>query len=162
MPDEDLLKPNSQSSSSFQSFDCSDEALKYIAGYLAYKFRMKYPDLGLKTSQHPNFEVLECPWISALSRGGLTVPTSDFISKVYQMENCFLAIHKDNIQSNCHVIKTTAELIAKNVQILPFEILHAFVKTRLFIRIKFLNHQLKFRSVSAQQRSKAKLSHFQE
>ena len=30
-------------------FDCSKEGLKYIAGYLAHKFRFKYPHLGLKT-----------------------------------------------------------------------------------------------------------------
>jgi len=44
----------------------------------------------------------------------------------------------------------------------PEEVVRAFVKTRTFIRIKFLNHQLRFNDNSAKQRNQNKLQHFKK
>ena len=56
------------------------ESLKYVASYIASKYRKQYPDLGditakcgVNNQEHPS-------WIFALSMGGLTDP-SDYMFK---------------------------------------------------------------------------------
>jgi len=57
----------------------SNETLKYVAGYVAFKFRFKYPELGVVSSQlslqvDPPSTAYS-PWIQCLSRGGLRQPS---------------------------------------------------------------------------------------
>ncbi|KAL3272944.1 hypothetical protein HHI36_014401 [Cryptolaemus montrouzieri] len=47
----------------------NDEALKYIAGYIAYKFQNKYRSLGVKCSLPIEF----------FSRGGLLTPSGELL-----------------------------------------------------------------------------------
>ncbi|KAL3272872.1 hypothetical protein HHI36_014333 [Cryptolaemus montrouzieri] len=49
----------------------NDEASKYIAGYIAYKFKNKYRSLGDKCSLPVNNDVAPHDWIEFFSRGEL-------------------------------------------------------------------------------------------
>jgi hypothetical protein len=119
LPDEQLLDPNSQSSSSAQSFDCSDEALKYVAGYIAHKFRFKFPELGEKTSSMNVAKKLDYPWIAALSRGGLCAPSPEFTFQAFQIEKYFNLIHGQTFKDGSSIIKSTTDQVVRMVSSLP-------------------------------------------
>ena len=116
-----LIMEATTDSTNFSNFDCGTEGLKYVAGYLAHAFRIKYPTLGCKTSlfRESFFTKTSAPWILSLSRGGLTV-------------------HK----------------------VREGDIVKKFVRTRTFIRIKFLNHQLQAEAQSLRARNAEKNKHF--
>ncbi len=66
-----------------------EEPLRYLAGYVAFKLKVSYPDLGQKTGLlNP---LSEAPtWIDMLSKGGLMTPTEKLFSAVIVMEERFL------------------------------------------------------------------------
>ena len=143
--------------------DPGNEALKYLAGYLAHKFRFQFPCFGNKTNTPSGFQQLSFPWIAALTRGGLTFPTLEFVSKVQQLEETFISIHGDSLKKGPGLIKNASELmLRKHQSLLPDEVIKAFVKTRTFIRIKELNHRLRRDVDKAKQRNEAKMAHFKK
>ena len=154
------MSPNSQSPSSSQGFDCNSEAIKYIAGYLAFKFRLQFPALGEKTNSLTEHQKQSCPWIAALSRGGLTVPSPKFVAAVCELEAFFNEVHGSAISRASSVIRATAEQAILKFPSIPPDIIRAFIKTRTFIRIRYLNHQLRFSDESAKRRNERKLLHF--
>jgi hypothetical protein len=160
LPDEHLLNPDSKLSSSSQNFDCNDEALKYVAGYLAHKFRLKFPEFGNKTSSLNDLQKLESPWIVALSRGGLCMPSAEFIRQTFELEKLFNKIHGCTFRKSGSVIRSTSDEAVRAVKSLPEEVVRAFIKTRTFIRIKYLNCQLRAPQHSASKRNQNKINHF--
>ena len=54
-----LIMEATTDSTNFSNFDCGTEGLKYVAGYLAHAFRIKYPTLGCKTSLFRELKVRE-------------------------------------------------------------------------------------------------------
>ena len=122
---------------------------------------MKYPEFGEKTDNLNVFEQNDCPWIFALSRGGLTAPTQNFVSTIKKFEKTFQDIHGSSISKKNNVISDATEKICEENQNFPTEVIKTFVKTRTFIRIKFLNHQLKVQAESNKARNSKKIKHFQ-
>jgi len=134
-----------------------------VAGYVASKFLKKFPQLGQKTSDSSVFEKTLSPWIDALSKGGLVVPSEDFLCKVYQMEQIFRAVHGTNILGECNIIKKLSNLYIRELPSLPEEVLKKFAKTRTFIRLKYLNCKLKFdHGESVARRKRKQLEQFQK
>lgn len=71
------------------------EALRYIAGYVAFKFKHKYPTLGVPTKK---LDSLENPrWLEIISRGLLLTPRGDFW-RLAQMHGAFLSKEKKMFQ----------------------------------------------------------------
>jgi hypothetical protein len=140
--------------------DCSLEGLKYVAGYLAHKLRVKYPELGSRTSEQYAFAQATAPWISTLSRGGLTVPSVQFMENILAFEELFKEIHGDGLNTQHKVMQTTIEYITLKFPSIPNEIIKKYVRTRTFIRIKFLNHQLKAEDEARKLRNLNKRKHF--
>lgn len=68
------------------------EGLKYIAGYIAYKFKIKYPFLGVET-RRLELDNDHLDWIQFLSNGFLTYPSNDFINVANIMEKEFILFH---------------------------------------------------------------------
>ncbi len=124
------------------SFDCTREGLSYIAGFLAYKLSDEYPDLGTKTSNSSRQQQLKFPWLAALSRGGLIQPSEEFFQQIQVLEKLFNQIHGNEITRNTDVVQSFLNCALKqNLSIHP-KICLRFAKTRVFIRLKFLNHLL--------------------
>ena len=71
------------------------------------------------------------------------LPSEEFLSKIYQMEIIFQAVHSDTISGECNVIKKLSKLLKRDIPSVPEEVLNKFAKTRTFIRLKFLNCNLK-------------------
>ena len=53
------------------------EALLYVTGYVAYRFRSKYPNLGIPTKEMPCIDPPN--WLCHLSRGSLIYPSNELI-----------------------------------------------------------------------------------
>ena len=130
-------------SSKFPSFDCEAEGLKYVGGYIASKFLEKFPELGQKTAENSVFAKSFAPWIAALSRGSLVVPSENFMSQIYEMEKIFQKIHRDSISNETGIIKKFHQILVSTFPSLPSEVLKKFARTRTFIRIRFLNCQMR-------------------
>ena len=148
------------SSSSRSKFNCEDEGFKYVAGYIAHAFRTKYPEFGSKTCKKFVFERNDAPWIFALSRGGLMAPSPELLEKLHKFNTIFLEIHGDNISRKPNIIKSTAAKICQLFPDFPMKVIQKFVKTRTFIRIRKLNHELQTEAESIRVRNAEKRKHF--
>ena len=143
-----------------QTFDCEDEGFKYVVGFLAFKFRDKYPNFGEKTCETPSFEKNNCPWIYALSRGGLTAPSSDFVAIIQKFNNIFCAVHGSSLCKEGKLMGSMIDRISNEFPDFPLEVIQKFVKTQTSIRIKRLNHFLKVENEARKARNAEKRKHF--
>jgi hypothetical protein len=63
------------------------QGLKYLAGYVAYRYKSKYPDLGIPTAEvHELPQSSNMDWIDHLSQGGLMQPSSGLFYAAQIME----------------------------------------------------------------------------
>lgn len=135
------------------------EGLKYIAGYVAYRFKHKYDHLGIPTKELPTHELPD--WIQFISRGQLLVPSETLISAAKIMEIEFQNLH-GNWLSNAKLLfdlltdRTIANL-PENAHI-PYEVLHCLARTRTYIRMRDLNKKISFNN--CQRKLKRKMSKF--
>ncbi|XP_035204443.1 uncharacterized protein LOC118179377 [Stegodyphus dumicola] len=125
--------------------DCSVEGFRYLAGYIAYRGRKYDHSLGTPTEQ-----LLHLPsdehvgWIETLSRGGLLVPSEEWLKKISQFEVVFVSEHgKDGLSRNNNIMQTMCKKIAQKFPDVHNEIIKIYVKTRTFIRLRYLNTEMK-------------------
>jgi hypothetical protein len=115
-------------------------------------------ELGAKTANLTKAEQFSFPWLTSLSRGGLFQPSQEFFSQIQALEKLFKEIHGNGISTNPDVIKSFLNyVLSQNLNIHP-KICHCFAKTRTFIRLKYLNHQLL--EGKEKKRNLRKVSHF--
>lgn len=112
----------------------NNEALRYIAGYVAYRFRDKY-NLGTRTSS-----LLEPipDWLNFISRGGLLQPNSDFFELAKVLDSEFRIMHGHNLCGDKRIFKNLAEkTISKfGSTSIPFEVVLCLSRTRTYIRLR--------------------------
>lgn len=134
------------------------EALKYIAGYVAFKFKNKYPTLGVPTKQ---LNVLETPpWLQMLSRGSLLHPTEELWELAKKMESEFYKMHGTFISREKKIFQSLAERTVStfgNTSV-PFEVILCMSRTRTYIRIKDINKKISFQN--CQRKLEKKVSKF--
>lgn len=119
-----------------------EQGLKYIAGYVAYRFRNKFQSLGNKTREldpPPNVD-----FINIISKGGLMYPSEELFQAARYMETEFIKYHGLNYLQKKKGIFTH---VAKQVQLhnnnnIPFEVLHCLVRTRTYIRLRLINKKI--------------------
>lgn len=119
-----------------------EDGLEYIAGYIAKKFKDKYPYLGNFTHKIDTEHNYTVPsWVRHLSYGGLTSPSETWLQEFKNIVSSFTLFHKDNVQRGKNVLKRTTDFVASSVDLkhIPSEVLEAAVKTIFFVRIKYLN-----------------------
>jgi hypothetical protein len=63
----------------------SDDAISYFAGWLAFKFKDKYPALSAPREANILHNYSLPTWIQQLSFGGLVTPSDDFLKLVKRM-----------------------------------------------------------------------------
>ena len=142
--------------------DCDSQGLAYISGSLAKKFQKKYPHLGTKSSNLPFCEKSLAPWVIHLSKGGLIVPSDEFLHACSNFEQEFLKFHGEEIDQKPDVFnRFHSVLVTKFGDNWPSEVLMLFARTRTFIRIKALNHQLKVQEAQAKLRKLKQLGQHQ-
>jgi hypothetical protein len=72
------------------------EALKCIAGYVAHRFRGKYPHLGIATKKLQVNPAAQ-DWISSLSSGGLIYSCDELIRVATVMDETFSEMHGSSL-----------------------------------------------------------------
>lgn len=92
-------------------------------------------------------KTVTAPWIVALSKGGLVIPSQQFLCQIYEMETIFSSLHGNSISSAKNITKAFFKLCATRFPDVSPDVLKKFVRTRTFVRIRFLNSQLKLGQV---------------
>ncbi|GBM73070.1 Transposable element P transposase [Araneus ventricosus] len=114
------------------------EGLKYIAGYIASRVRSKDSSLGYFSAEKTESE--SAPWIYALSKGGLTVPTEAWLKITEEMECLFVSIHgKSGYHSGKNVTKQMIKILEEKYPDVNRKAIKIFSRLRTFIRIRYLN-----------------------
>lgn len=143
---EDFLNvPNfeweSEAEDSLNSLSENEEnALAFIAGFVAYRMRVKHndPSLGILTKNLLD-EPIYSSWIKLLSAGGLTVPTPEWMETIREMEKVFRLIHGDSFQKSPGVTKNLISKLEARFPEINKSAIRLFSRIRTFIRIRHLN-----------------------
>ena len=112
----------------------SVEALHYIAGYIAFKFKTKYQTLQSRD------EKTKQKWILLKSQGLLVTPSEELNKLLSQCETIFCHFHGSTIDMNPNPMERLVEnIMSTNIE-LPVEVVKLFVKLRFFSANKNFKH----------------------
>jgi hypothetical protein len=120
------------------------QSLRYVAGFVAHNFLYKFPNLGERTHEAVNLELGVPDWIRAVSRGGLVVPSDNFMKLVQQFERCFLNFAGASGLHTCFdsITKFKDLLLDKcDCSSVDESVVSLYARTRCFIRLRFMNRQ---------------------
>ncbi len=134
---------------------CAEEALKFIAGYIAFKKKKEYPDLG---SYAYTADSVSCPWIDTVSYGGLTRPTQEWYNQVACFEQEFQKIHGAGIKREANIISSLHRHLCDKFPEVPEKLVKFYAKMRIHFRLKYLRRQ--FKKSSEEKRNAKKAKHF--
>lgn len=88
--------------------EMTQDAVEYLAGWIAKKHKKMFPEIcctttQLNTSRDHNYQLPT--WIEHLSYGGLIVPSIYFKTKIFRIEKFFRKLTKQKIPKEPSVIK---------------------------------------------------------
>lgn len=129
--------------------DCMEaEGLRYVGGFITRKFPQY--SLGGNVTSDDN------TWVGQICRndGKLMVPSEEFYEKLKLMEKLFVCFHgKKLLKPGKCCMSRLSKIIHEHVD-LPKEVVHYFVKCRVFFRIRILNRSKKDTSNKVQKKMK--------
>lgn len=149
-------------------YEMEEDATEYLAGWVAKKYKIQFPELGLTTTKC-NLEIplehdYQIPtWIHHLSYGGLIAPSQDFKNQVIRIERLFKKITKNQIPKRLGVVKYLTNKIIRQMEIEEKykPVIQTYIKQRVFIRMRYLNQHsnllIKKRKAKAQLQKMKKL-----
>ena len=121
------------------------EGLAYIAGYVAYRFRLKYPFLGDHT-RNVEFSPEKPSWILTLSDGYLMYPCDDLLEAAFMMNNNFNDFHGPvYLSESKFIFRTLTKLVMRNLpkdSCVTEDVMLCLVRTRSYIRVREINKKL--------------------
>lgn len=130
--------------------------MKYVAGYVAYRFRASHPELVMSSSQNvlkPSEQ--QNDWINFISRGKLTHPSSTLVDAACILEEEFKVMHGTGLSNECRIFDNLAKNVSRRLPSkLPQKVLMCLVRTRTYIRVRELNKQLKDKALANKQKRK--------
>ncbi|CAH1955417.1 unnamed protein product [Acanthoscelides obtectus] len=119
------------------------DSLKYVAGFVAYKFKHKY-NLGNPTN---TFERnIEPDWLQTISRGSLLYPNDELYEATLKLESVFYTMHGSSLSKENQIFHKLAQNTLnqlKNTSI-QFEVLLCLSSTRTYIRLRDMNRKISF------------------
>lgn len=131
--------------SSLEELEISDvleeEALKYVAGYVAFCFKNKYNALGNETK---NMEVSEkMDWLPFVSRGKCIYPAEKWLKTAKIIDAEFQKFHGTTLRRDKWIFKLLYGLISSKLSTdIPKEVIMCFIRTRTYIRVNNINNAL--------------------
>lgn len=140
----------------------SNESLKYIAGFVAYKFKNKY-DLGIPTKELDHSNVPD--WLEQVSRGSLLYPSNELWRVALTLESEFHEMHGSTLSKEKNIFTTLAEKTKNKLRdtTVPFEVISYFCRTRTYIRLRDLNRKISFQNCKRKLDKKmSKLTNFKK
>nr|CAI5828659.1 unnamed protein product [Callosobruchus analis] len=116
----------------------SEESLKYVAGFVGYKFKNKY-NLGTPTSILDTQNARD--WLQTISRGSLLQPNDELWNVALKLETEFYKLHGIGLNTEKHIFKKLSENTMSQLETssVPFEVIFYFCKTRTYIRLRAIN-----------------------
>jgi len=127
------------------------EALIYVAGYVAHRFRHKYPDLGVPTA----ILQLRDDWLSYISKGNCIYPSKELQAAATLMNEEFVKFHDNTFSSEDLILDKLTTIICKKVS-LPETVIASLVRTRTYIRLRHINNLIKQRNCTRKKNKKMK------
>jgi len=125
------------------TFDClnlvQEVGLEYIAGFVAYKFKTKYPSLGTTEDASGTSK-----WIEIVSKDYFTNPSAELLNATKVVERYFVHFHGNYFSKESFVIKKVVALVKNSghyANEIPHEVLHYLVKIRTYIRVREINRR---------------------
>lgn len=126
--------------------EMQENAIEYLAGWIAKKYRLQFPELGSTTTQcdsvqKQGHDYTIPTWVNHLSYGGLIVPSLEFKNTTLRIERLFNKITKYKIPKGAGVLKLLTKKILRRMVIEEKykPVIASYIKQRLFIRMKHLN-----------------------
>ncbi|VEN55423.1 unnamed protein product, partial [Callosobruchus maculatus] len=131
---EDSADPNEESSVLIKDLnELEYDGLENLAGFVCHKLK----DNTLLSSSDQSFT-----WTDHLSEGGLSKPSSTFMSQIEELNKVFLEANGDGIV--CGEKRFITDLLLRSTSIdCPIKAKRLFFRSRMFFRIKELNAVLK-------------------
>ncbi|KAF0291987.1 Transposable element P transposase [Amphibalanus amphitrite] len=125
-----------------------EEALSFVAGYVAAKCHRFDPTLGSKTSVAPvSTGSQPAAWIRTLSRGNLTIPSETWYATARQLEKMFLEEMGDRYSSRNGLKSYLTACVEACSPGLHRRVAQKYVSTRMWLRIRWLNEGKKAEAV---------------
>ena len=124
-----------------------NESLIYIAGYVAKRFRAKYPHHSIYTQELPKINPPR--WLEHISKGHLTYPSESLIRTAKILEPIFNEFHGSSLAKTDMIFQKVANLVQFKMmqlktfddELIPFDMLLCLVRTRTYIRLYEMNLQ---------------------
>lgn len=124
------------------------QGLAYVAGYLAFKCKAVDPSLGSPTcravsdgatGEGGNQNETAMDWIGCLSRGGLTVPTAEWLGQVMKYETVFADMHGENdMDRQPGVVRRLVARLQAQWPSVDGRIVKKYAVTRTHLRLRWL------------------------
>ena len=114
------------------------EALAFVAGYVAFKCQTIDPSLGCRASQAAP-GVVPDRWLRLVSRGGLTMPSEKWMATVREFEVIFCLVMGESVDGSPGIVRRLVACLAEKEPSLDHRVIRKLVKTRLHIRVRWLN-----------------------
>uniref|UniRef100_T1IQE0 Transposable element P transposase n=1 Tax=Strigamia maritima TaxID=126957 RepID=T1IQE0_STRMM len=143
LSDLNLAENNTLESSRKNDFDCGEEALKFIAGFIAFKCHKWDKTLGTPTGQLEISKIDKQKWIQILSKGGLRVPSPEWLATIKDFEVNCADFHGNNIAKTENVMKSLISILENKFPQVDKHVISVYVRTRTFIRIRHMNTEMK-------------------
>lgn len=135
----------------------NNESLKYIAGYVAHRFKNKY-SLGTPTNNCGNSNTPD--WLQSISRGFLMEPSDELLKAAHILDAEFFSMHGTSLSSENKIFTKLAQRTINKLEgsSIPFEVILCLSRTRTYIRLRDLNRRISFQN--CQKKLDKKLSKF--
>lgn len=115
-------------------------ALIYIAGYVAHRFRNTYDHLGIPTKALPH--VLN-DWVSCISRGNCMHPSTEFHKAAVIMNIEFEKFHGTFFNPETEIFNKLTDIVCTKLNNnFPKNVIACLVRTRTYIRLRKLDKDI--------------------
>ncbi|KYN00519.1 hypothetical protein ALC62_08716 [Cyphomyrmex costatus] len=133
-----------------------DDALLYVVGSVAIKYRETLPHLGVPTSKMPPADSPD--WVMTVSRGNLIHLSKVFQSAANVVEEELRKFHGNGLIKQRKMFdKITDKAMAKiNASLVPQTVVHTLVRTRHYLRLKQIKIKIRERNSSKYSKLKSK------
>lgn len=112
----------------------------YVAGYVAHRFRKKFPKLGVPTKLLPSSDT----WLGCISRGNCIHPEESFLTATVLMDAEFEKFHSSGLSKELKIFDKLTEIICNKISgDFSREVIACFVRTRTYIRLRNINIKIK-------------------
>lgn len=138
-----------------EAFDLSQEALSFVAGYVAAKCRQIDRSLGEPTAT-AIASAVPASWIRAVSEGGLTVPSSGWLNVVRDFELSFALLMGKTADMEPGIMRRLLLILTAKYPLLDSRIARKLASTRLHLRLRAIN-QKSAAGESARRRARAQV-----